>query len=350
MKILKTERGLGFIHIQTETLDDLWTLHNLVVPGDLVSMDTYRTAESTGDRVREGKQEKKRMRLGLRVERVEWHDFDDHLRVHGVIEEGPQDLGKHHTHIVRDDREQVRIQKPGPLTKWQLDMLEEAKEASKAPQVILVAIDDSEAQFAVLRGYGLQWLGSLPSSGQGKRFDGAPAAKKAFYDEAMATLRTLRTSPDVAVIVVGPGWWREEFVAHVQDKDATLGQGLLTDGVAHGGRRGVQEAMSRGFIDKVARDHRVAWEMEQVERVMKEIATDGLVAYGPAEVLQAITVGAAEELLITDKALRDPKFAEIVGQAETTRCKVHVVASGHEAGARLDHLSGAAALLRFSLS
>ena len=106
--------------------------------------------------------------------------------------------------------------------------------------------------------------------------------------------------------------------------------------------------MARGFIDKVARDHRVAWEMEQVEKVMKEIATDGLVAYGPEEVLQALTIGAAEELLITDKALRNERFSALVKQAEATRCKVHVVASGHEAGIRLDHLSGAAALLRFA--
>ncbi len=350
MRLLKAEEGLGFLRIQTETLDDLWTLRNLIENGDLVTMGTYRTAEATGDRIRDGKMEKKRMTLGVRVEKVEWHDFDDHLRIHGIIETGPQDHTRHHTHIVREEREQVDIQKPGPLKQWHMEQVKEAEAQSKAPQVVLLAIDDSEAQFAVLRGYGIQWLGSLACTGQGKRFDGASAAKKQFYDEAAKTLATLRPSPDVAVIVVGPGWWREEFIDHVAQKDAELARGLLTDGTSQGGRRGVHEAIQRGLIQKVSRDHRVAWEMQQVERVMAAIAKDGLVAYGPEEVLSAVTLGAAEEVLITDKALRDPRFDGVVAQAEATRCKVHIVASGHEAGARLDQLAGVAALLRFALS
>lgn len=347
MKRLRHDVQNGILVVQTETLDDLWTLRNLVLPGDLATMDTYRTAESTGDRVREGKQEKKRMKLGLRVDSVEWHDFDDHLRIHGIIESGPQDLGKHHTLIVREERDKVEIQKPGRLANWQLEQLKEAEAASKAPQVVLLAIDDSEAQFAVLRGYGLQWLGSLPCTGQGKRFDGAAAAKKVFYDEAMNTLGTLRTSPNVAGIIVGPGWWREEFIAHVQQKRPELAEGLLTDGVAHSGRRGIQEALARGLIDRVARNHRVSWEMEQVEKVMAEIAKDGLVAYGIDDVMAALHAGAAEGLLMTDKAVRNPKFDGLVAQADATRCKVNIIASGNEAGTRLDHLTGVAAILRF---
>ena len=64
MKLLKKVPGEGLLRLQVETLDDLWHLRNLIATGDLVTMDTYRTAESTGDRVRDGKQEKKRMKLG----------------------------------------------------------------------------------------------------------------------------------------------------------------------------------------------------------------------------------------------------------------------------------------------
>lgn len=351
MKRLKTDVQTGFLRLQVDTLDDLWHLRNLVQPGDLVTMDTHRTAESTGDRIREGKQEKKRMRLGVRVESVEWHDFDDHLRVHGVIETGPQDHGKHHTHVVRDEPgTRVDVQKRPPLQRWQLDLVRQAEDESQAPQVVLLAIDDSEAQFAVLRGYGLQWLGSLPAGGQGKQFKGAEGAKRAFYDEAANTLRTLRTGPDVAAIVVGPGWWREEFLDHVQQKDPGLAQGVLTDGTSQGGRGGVQEALRRGLIQKVARDHRIHWETEKVEEVMARVARpDGLVAYGPAEVQQAVDAGAAEEVLITDRAVREGRFDEVLRRAEATRCAVHVVASGHDAGHRLEQFSGVAALLRFAV-
>lgn len=352
MRRLKSDVQTGFLRLQVETLDDLWHLRNIIQAGDLVTMDTHRTAETTTDKLREGKQEKKRMRLGLRVESVDWHDFDDHLRIHGVIEEGPQDLGRHHTHVVRDEPgTRVDIQKRPPLHRWVLDLVKQAEDASQAPQVVLLAIDDAEAQFAVLRGYGLQWLGSLPAGGQGKQYKGAASAKKAFYTEATSTLKTLRTGPDVAVIVVGPGWWREEFLDHVQSADPQLAQGILTDGTSQGGRGGVQEALRRGLIQKVARDHRIQWETEKVEEVMARVAqADGLVAYGPAEVEQAVTAGAAEEVLITDQAVREGRFDAVLRQAEATRCAVHIVASGHDAGHRLEQFSGVAALLRFAVS
>ncbi len=345
MKRLKSDDQAGFLALQIDTLDDLWHLRNLIQKGDLVSMDTYRTAESQSDKIREGKAEKKRMRLGVRVESVEWHDFDDHLRVHGVIETGPQDHGRHHTHIVRDGGDRLDIQKPAPLQQWHHDMIKEAVAQANAPQVVLLAIDDSEAQFAVLRGYGLQWLGSLPSSGQGKQFDGAADAKKTFYAEAAKTLAQLRTSPDVAVIVVGPGWWREEFIE-------TLGpakEGVLTDGTSQGGRAGVQEALRRGMIERVARDHRIHWETEQVEEVFARIAKGALVAYGPAEVQAAVQAGAAEEVLVTDEAVRHGRFEDLMQEADRTRCAVHIVAGGHDAGVRLEQLGGVAALLRFDV-
>lgn len=351
MRKLKADVGAGFLRLQVETLDDLWHLRNLIQRGDLVTMDTFRTAETATDKVREGKAEKKRMRLGLRVESVEWHDFDDHLRVHGVIEEGPQDHGRHHTHVVRDEPgTQLDVQKPGPLARWLLDLVDQARDEAQAPQVVLLAIDDSEAQFAVLRGYGLQWLGSLPAGGQGKQFKGAASAKAAFYDEAAKTLRSLRTGPEVAAIVVGPGWWREEFLDRLRAADSELAAGVLTDGTSQGGRAGVQEALRRGLIQKVAKDHRIQWETEKVEEVMARVAKgDGLVAYGPAEVEQAVTAGAAEEVLITDQAVREGRFEPVLHQAEATRCAVHIVASGHDAGHRLEQFSGVAALLRFAL-
>lgn len=347
MKLLATGED-GFLRLQVETLDDLWHLRNLIASGDLVTMDTMRTAEANTDKVREGKQEKRPMRLGVRVEEVSWHDFDDHVRVLGTIESGPQELGRHHTHMIKDEPgTRIDIHKRGGLKQWHLDLIEQAKDAAAAPQVVLLAIDDSEAQFAVLRGYGVQWLGSLPAGGQGKRFDGAASAKKTFYDEAAKTLDTLRTGPDVGVVVVGPGWWREEFIDHLDAKG--MAKGVLTDGTSQGGRAGVQEALRRGVIERVARDHRVHWETQQVEEVFARIARAERVAYGPGEVGAAVEAGAADEVLVSDDAVRAGRFDEVLAAAERTRCKVHIVAGGHDAGARLSQLGGIAALLRFDV-
>ncbi|MEA3190347.1 MAG: protein pelota [Thermoplasmata archaeon] len=348
MRLLRKSIAEGLLVLRLDALDDLWTLRNLIGEGDLVAADTVRTAESPGDKVREAKMEKRRMRLGVRAIQVEWHSFDDHLRVLGPIETGPQDHGRHHTLALRPGDE-VEIQKRHPIAAWQLRLVEEAVAQSQAPQVLLLAIDDAEAQFAHLKAYGLQLLGSLPSAGQGKRHPGAAEAKRAFYDEVLRSLQLFRAE-GTPLVVVGPGWWREEFLAHARDKAPAAVAGAITDGTSQGGRGGLQEALRRGVVDQVARDHRVARETALVERVLESIARgDGLCAYGPAEVARAVAAGAVDDLLASDEAVRTGKATALLHAAEAARARIHIVSGLHDAGSRLAQMGGLAALLRFRL-
>lgn len=353
MRVKKRVPREGFLHLTIDNLDDLWTLRTLVRPGDLVTASTTRTAEASQDKIRAEKLEKKRMTLGVRVEDVEWHDFDDHLRVHGTIEEGPQDHGKHHTLVLRDPGTDVRINKPGPLQGWESTLVDEAVAQTKRPQAVLVAVDDEEAQFGQLAGYGLRLLGSLRAGGQGKRFDaaGAANAKKAFYDEILRSLRGLRPDAATPLLVVGPGWWRQEFLEHAQAKEPALVAGALTDGVSQGGSAGLHEAVKRGLVARLAQDHRVQQETELVEEVFTRIAkSEGLVAYGPADVAGAVAAGAVESVLVVDTAARAGDHDEVLRAAENSRAHVHVISTSHDAGQRLARFGGLAALLRYKVA
>lgn len=351
MRLLKKDVREGFLHLQVDSLDDLWTLRSLLQPGDRVTADTARTAESVGDKLREAKMEKRRMRLGVRAETVEWHDFDDHLRVLGPIESGPQDMGRHHTLVIRADGSDVQVQARRPLQAWQLRLVEQAVAATHRPHVLLLAIDDAEAQFAWLKSYGVQMLGSLPSAGQGKRHEGAAQAKRAFYGEALDSLRLLRADAAVPLVVVGPGWWREEFLDVVRAQAPALAQGAVTEGTSQGGRAGIHEALKRGIVERVSRDHRVGEETRLVEEVLERIArADGTVAYGPAEVERAVAAGAVERLLVTDQAVRGGKVSDLLASAEKGHAQVTIVSTGHEAGARLHQMGALAALLRFAVA
>lgn len=351
MRLLGKDVGEGWLKLQLDTLDDLWALRNLIAPGDLVTADTQRTAESTGDKLREAKMEKRRMRLGVRAASIEWHDFDDHLRVLGPIETGQQDHGRHHTLILRADGSDVHIQKRGPLSAWHLQQVADAVAATQVPQVVLLALDDSEAQFALLKSYGIQLLGSLPAGALGKRFAGAEAAKVAFYDEALKSLQTFRPDVKTPCLIVGPGWWREEFLEHVRCKAPHAATGLATEGTAHGGRTGIHEAVRNGLVDRVSRDHRVGREARLVEDVMARIAKDdGTVAYGPQEVAKAVRAGAVQTLLASDALVRGGEQEDLLRAADAARAEVVIVASGHEAGQRLHRLGGLAALLRYAVT
>ena len=352
MRLLNKDVHEGFLHLRVDTLDDLWALRNLIQDGDLVTADTVRTADvASGDeRLREGKAEKRGMRLTVRAEQVEWHEFDDHLRVLGPITGGPQDLGRHHTLILRADGSDVQIRKSGPLQGWHLRVVEGAVAATEAPRVLLLAIDDSEAQFGLLKSYGLQILGSLPAGGQGKRHPGAEEAKRAFYGEAMKSLGIFRADPKVPLVVVGPGWWRDEFLEFVRSRNPALIAGAASEGTAQGGRSGLQEALKRGIVERVAAGHRVQKETELVEELLARISrADGTAAYGPAEVEAAVRAGAAETVLASDVEVRSGKFDGVLRAAEQARAHVYVVATTHQAGEQLHRMGGLAALLRFAV-
>lgn len=352
MKVRHKSVRDGVLHLVIDSMDDLWALRTLIRQGDLVTASTTRTAEAVADKIRAEKMEKKRMKLGVRVEDVEWHDFDDHLRVHGTIETGPQDHGKHHTLILKDPGDDVRIEKPAPLARWQLELVDDAIAETKRPRAVLVAIDDEEAQFGHLTAYGLRLLGSLRAGGQGKRVEAKEStnAKKAFFDDVVASLKTMRSDAAVPLLVVGPGWWREEFLEHAAQKAPAVVEGALTDGVSQGGAAGLREALKRGMVAKLARDHRVQVETEYVEEVFARIAKgEGLVAYGPAEVAAAAQAGAVETMLVADTAVRAGTHDAALRAAESARAKVHIVSTSHDAGHRLASLGGIAALLRFAV-
>lgn len=350
MRMLKTEPTEGFVHLQLDTLDDLWALRTLLRPGDLATASTFRTAEATGDKLRDTKMEKRPMRLGVRVESVEWHVFDDHLRILGPIETGPQDHGRFHTLILRPG-DDVMFHKRGPLQPWHLRILKEAVASTQAPQVLLLAIDDSEAQFALLKSYGVQLLGSLPANIPGKRHDGAAAAKTKFYEETLRSLQLFRPDPAMPFVVVGPGWWREEFLDFVRNKAPRWTENSITEGTSQGGRTGLAEAVKRGVVARVARDHRVAEETRLIEELLARIARgDGTATYGPADVRRAVAAGAAEDILASDVFVRSGGADEILREAETARGRIHVLSTGHDAGERLQQMGGLAALLRFAVA
>ena len=112
----------GEISVTAETLDDLWHLKYIIETGDLVFALTKRKADAASDKLRPEKIEKKNVRLGLRVDGLEFHRFSNRLRVHGVIEHG-MDIGQHHTFNVEEGTNLSIIKT------WKKDQLERIDEA-----------------------------------------------------------------------------------------------------------------------------------------------------------------------------------------------------------------------------
>ena len=343
MRVLHRDPRSGEIKLRIENADDLWHLSNLVQTGDLVRASTYRREESKTDKIRPEKAEKVRITVTLRVEKMEFQAFTDRLRISGVIVDAPQDLGRHHTlNVSVDDVLSV-------IKTWkrhELQRIDEAVAATQKPLVTFLSLDDEEALLAQLRQYGVQELATIRAPGHGKMFATGDAAT-AYFEEVLGKLRSMPLGE--AVVLVGPGFAREDFLAFLGSHDPALAKRVQSHGTSQAGLRGIQEALRSGMGSKLLADSRVAHETQLVEKVLEAIATGRPVAYGRKEVGEAVSAGAVETLLVSESVVRNLAIERLMHDAEAVRGAVVLVSTHHEAGAKLEGLGGVAALLRFPI-
>lgn len=344
MRLLHQDRKTGEIKFQVDNMDDLWHLYNIIELGDLVLASTYRREEQKSDKVRSERGEKKRVFLGIRVEKLEFHEFDSRLRITGVIEQGPQDLGAHHTLNV-EEGEVLTVVK----LHWKdstLDRIKRALDDSKRPTIVFVALENDEATIAVMRQYGMQNLATIYGPAGGKMYE--QKTDDDFYLEVIEKIKQLVT-PGVPLVILGPGFAKETLVAMGKLKAPEAFKDAHVYHTGQAGMAGVHELMKRGMGAEILEGSRVAEETNMVEKVLEEIAKGGPVAYGPREVEEAVRSGAVDIFLVIDPLLREKDLDDMMHAVETSRGKVMVVSEHHEAGKKLEALGGMAALLRFPI-
>ena len=110
----------GEIKLIPETIEDLWHLKYIVEPGDIVFSLTKRVSESS-DKLRSDK-EMVVVRLGIQVERVEFHKFANRLRITGRIVGGLDESGYHTLNITQGKELSI-------IKKWKEEQLKRIKMA-----------------------------------------------------------------------------------------------------------------------------------------------------------------------------------------------------------------------------
>jgi stalled ribosome rescue protein Dom34 len=95
------------------------------------------------------------------------------------------------------------------------------------------------------------------------------------------------------------------------------------------------------------KETRIAKECEYVQEVLLRMKTEGLVVYGREETQKAISMGAVEILLVSDKKIVE--FEKLMERVERLKGKVVIIGSDHEMGEQFLHLGGIAGFLRFRI-
>ena len=343
MRILGRNPADNSISIRIETDDDTWHLYNVVEIGDLVTASTTRREEKAADKLRAERAEKKRMTLGIRVEKIEFSENDLRIKILGTIETGPQDIGQHHTLMI-EVGDNLTIAK----NKWkisQTERLERAVADTTKPRVIFVALDQDDATIAVMRQYGLKEIATIRSFRSGKQYDTKDSGGD-YHGEIISKIKPM-LEKDMPVVLLGPGFEKEQLAEDMK-RDPMLPKTFVYH-TGQSGMQGVNELMKKGLGSTVLRESRVGIEMEAVEKLMEEIGKNGLATYGTAEVSGACASGAVETLLILDSKLRDGDYDEMIRNTESQKGNVIVVSDQHDAGRSLGALGGFAAILRYKL-
>jgi protein pelota len=332
------QRSYGEIRLFPESLDDLWHLSHLVGPGDLVFATTLRSVETVPDRIRPEKPEKRPVRLGIRVEKVEFHKFANRLRIHGVIEQGPE-TGSYHTLNVEAGYE-ISV-----IKQWRqvdLERIDRAVRSSVFDAVHILTIEEGDAELFRMRQFGPEGVLSV-SAGSGK--ESGQDTRQEFFARVASHLAGI-SGP---LVIAGPGFVKDDFVTYLRRILPKAAERSLVVETRRIGPGAVQEVVGLGILEKIHEDLQLGNEVRNMNELLERIGKGLPVAYGRGDVQRAIDYGACERLLVLDSLLRDEGIVHLIDRAELVNAGIVVFSSEFDPGRQLDGLGGIAALLRYAV-
>jgi putative translation factor pelota len=328
----------GEIRLLPETIDDLWHLKHLVLPGSLVFATTFRSVEGATDKLRPEKVEKRPVRLGVRAEKIEFSEHGIRLRITGIIEHGI-DCGAYHTINVETGYEISVIRQWRPVD---LERIERAKKSSVFGVIHVLTLEEGEAELFRIRQYGPESVVTVTTgSGKGGECDN----RVAFFDAVIKTISEI-TGP---LVIAGPGFIKDDFLRYAKNRNCPPAERAVVTETRRIGRGAVQDVIGAGTLEKMIGDLQLSREVRLMDEVLLRIAQEGAVAYGRKQVADAIDYGAVEEVLIADTLLHDAATAPLLERAERMQSRVVVLSTEFEPGERLVALGGIAALLRYKM-
>jgi len=332
--------GEGEIKLIPETLDDLWHLKYVIEKGDVVFALTKRVSQSN-DKLRSDK-EMVTVRLGVEVEKVEFHRFANRLRITGKIVAGIDESGYHTINVMVG--KEVSIVK-----RWkeeQLKRIRYAVEASKRPEILILTIEEGEVIAGIVRQWGVEEVFEVRSGYRKDSGDG----RRAFFAEVAAKLENAEFK---YLVIAGPGFAKKDFYDFLKEKHPEIAKRAIIVDASSIGTRGFVEVLKRRVMDRIVGEVRLAEEAEYVDRLLEGIAKGEKVAYGLDEVKRAFTYGAIDVLLIADEYLLRERerwdIDEFMKDVESAGGRIVILSTEFEPGKRLMSLGGIAALLRFNI-
>jgi protein pelota len=295
--------------------------------------------ESVSDKLRPDKPEKRPVRLGIRVERTEFHRFANRLRIAGIIEHGEEN-GSYHTLNIEPGYEISVIKRWRPVD---LERIDRAVKASVYEAVHILTIEEGEAELFRIRQFGPEGVLTV-TTGSGK--EGGDDIRSAFFERVASHCAGI-TGP---FVIAGPGFIKDDFAGYLRSANPGLSAHTMVVETRRTGAGAVQDVIGLGILERIHEDIQLGNEVRLISELLRRIAQGLPAAYGKAEVEKAIDFGACERLLVSDTLLRDESVVHMMDRAERLNAVIIVFSNTFEPGKQLEGLGGIAALLRYPIA
>lgn len=342
------------ILIIPEDPDDLFILRRVIKIGDIVISDTTRVIKFDKEFSRPDR-ERVKIRVSVRVEKINLDETIDRLRISGTITESNNEMvakGNYHSVLVQIGNKVV-IEKP---KKWdELDV--HLIKSDVSGTFIMIAIDTNEAGIGKLTGTHLQIIPNIYSGQTGKYFktnvkkDSNP---EIFYDQIINTLENMNSDENFKIIIFGPGETKRKFFNFLTSKKSYYKDFCsVIDGIDVAGEDGIMVFTRSPTIKEVMSLSKISIVSNILDQVMIQV-NKGVEKYalGFKDVSEAVKLKSVESLVFSNtifKNFKEQEVIELLNYAEAIGSKVYAVDSSTDIGLRVSSLGGIVALLRYQI-
>jgi len=360
MQIIRKALNRNLLIVRPETINDIYILSLIITPGDLVYSITTRRIRRKGVQGRSGEEgERKTLGLWLRVESVEFTEAQGKgiLYLKGNIAQGPEEyiaIGDSHSFGIKIDQN-IKIRKVR-WTKFHLEKLNNAVEATQKSRIGLIAMEKGFATLAILDNYNLKIVARINKNIPRKLSDHANRNKviHTFFEKILKIMRIKFTNLNT-IFIGGPGKINERFVNFLKNKSLSQIDNIQTENISSGKINGIYELSEKNSVRKSVKNHQTI----QISRLIEEFETKlitnpELITYGDESVFYADMCGAIDKILVVDTRLRHyksdaEKIQKLVASVEKKGGKVIIVNSNTKNGEIIQKFGGIIAFLRYSL-
>lgn len=334
-----------------EDADDLFTLRRIVDAGDTVIAETTRSVKQESEYGRPDRGERVKVRLSIRVDRVELDSSVGRLRVAGTITSTSNELvtkGVHHALSVQAG-DAITIDKG---RRWQDAELKLLRRAGDGASFVLVAIDTQEAAVARVTGTHVKVIPNIYSGQSGKRYQTKGAGLETFFADTARTVASVISEND-RIIIFGPGETRRRFYNVLEKHGVPKERAQVVDGVDVAGEDGIFVFLRSPAMKEAMGASKLATVSSMLDRVMLMVQRgENKFAMGLKDITGAAGAKAVEAVIFSDSVFNtadESAVVKLLNSVESHGARTYAVDSSTDIGLRVSSLGGMVALLRYAM-